>query len=78
MWELIGECYMYEMMAGDALIERRLAHEQEIRKRKEEELDVELYDFFHKDRRLFKIRWGVWTDHTSSLGSKTMIKTGYY
>lgn len=56
LWELIGECYMYEMMAGDALIERRLAHEEEMMKRKEEGLDVESCDFFHKDRRLFKIK----------------------
>jgi len=27
MWELIGECYVYEMMAGEALVMRRLGSE---------------------------------------------------
>lgn len=56
LWQLIGECYMYEMMAGDALIQRRLAHEEEMTKQKEEGLVPGSFDFFHKDRRMFKIR----------------------
>lgn len=56
MWELIGECYMYEMMAGDALIQRRLIHEEEMAQRREKGLDVDSYDSFHKNPRLFKIR----------------------
>jgi len=64
-WELIGECYVYEMMAGEALFERRIGHEEEIAKRKEERREDQFENqgddendpnFFYKNRRKFKIR----------------------
>ena len=42
LWELIGECYMYEMMDGEALVTRR----------EEEANDPE----FYKNEKWFKIR----------------------
>jgi hypothetical protein len=34
-WELIGECYMYEMMVGEALIERQIGNKKETKKERE-------------------------------------------
>jgi hypothetical protein len=56
-WELIGECYVYDMMAGEALIARRLGAEDEAAALLAKGINPdEAPEAFYKNRREFKIR----------------------